>query len=181
MTTRQDTIAILKDGQKDCLRLVLHHYSSKEIARQLGISSHTVDQRLRLATRLLEASDRFEAARILATAEHGSDLSAAYQPLIYQPSHLSPPDQLCNKTLSDDNRDDRSDAQNLVLNDALAPFKVSKASGTETLFTNPVSFGEAIEKQLSLPAKFAWVVGISAVSLLAFGAAIAGLEVLSRL
>jgi DNA-binding CsgD family transcriptional regulator len=181
MTTERETVAILKEGQKECLRLVLHHYSSKEIARKLGISSHTVDQRLRLAARHLQASDRFEAARILGAAEHGDNPPVPYQPLIYQSSYLPPTDQFGNAMLSDDIGDSRFDAQSSELNDALTPFLVGHTSGTETLFTNPVSFGEGTYTRLGLPAKIAWVVSISTISLLAFGAAIAGLEVLSRL
>jgi DNA-binding CsgD family transcriptional regulator len=181
MTTQHDPVALLKDGQKECLRLVLHHYSSKVIARQLGISSHTVDQRLRLAVRHLAASDRFEAARILAAAEHGDEPPIPYQPLIYQSSHLPSPDQLGNQEASGDIRDNRFDNQSSGLNDAFTPFVVGQTNGTETLFSNPVSFGEATPTHLGIPAKIAWVVSISTISLLAFSAAIAGLEVLSRL
>ncbi len=181
MVTTLDTVATLKDGQKDCLRLVLQHYSSKDIARRLGISSHTVDQRLRIATRHLQATDRFEAARILAGAEYGDSPPMPYQPLIYQSPHLSSSDPLGKSQLSSDYRDGHFDTQSSMLNDALTPFTVGHASGTETLFSHPVSFGEATLTGLSLPAKIAWVVGISTVSLMAFGAAIAGLEVLSRI
>ena len=40
-------VARLTGGQIECLLLVDRHYSSKEIASQLGISPHTVDQRIR--------------------------------------------------------------------------------------------------------------------------------------
>ena len=59
----------LNDGQRDCLRLVYAHMSSKEIAAELGISPHTVDQRLRAAMRILDCDSRFAAARMLATQE----------------------------------------------------------------------------------------------------------------
>ena len=42
-------VAKLSEGQLDCLRLVAQHLSSKEIAVELGISPHTVDQRVRQA------------------------------------------------------------------------------------------------------------------------------------
>lgn len=61
----------LSDGQKECLRLVIAHKTSKEIARQLGISSHTVDQRLRYAIRTLGARTRMQAALRLYEAEGG--------------------------------------------------------------------------------------------------------------
>jgi DNA-binding CsgD family transcriptional regulator len=63
-------IGRLSEGQKDCLRLVLTHMTSKEIARHLGISSHTVDQRLRYAIRTLGARTRMQAALKLLEAEN---------------------------------------------------------------------------------------------------------------
>ena len=46
-------IARLSQGQLDCLRLVNEHLSSKEIAAELNISPHTVDQRIRQALHIL--------------------------------------------------------------------------------------------------------------------------------
>jgi len=77
----------LSEGQRECLRMVLRHMSSKEIARALGISRHTVDQRLRLAMTLLGASNRVEAARLFAEAE-GRD-PAQYQRFAYQSPELA--------------------------------------------------------------------------------------------
>lgn len=52
----------LTEGQIECLRLVARHYTSKEIARKLGISHFTVDQRLDAARRKLGVASRKEAA-----------------------------------------------------------------------------------------------------------------------
>jgi len=81
-----DRLARVPEGQRACLRLVLRHMSSKEIGRTLGISSHTVDQRLKQAMRTLGASSRVEAARMLAALEGG----AGYQPLVYQMADIDP-------------------------------------------------------------------------------------------
>ncbi len=59
----------LTEMQKQCLRRVLLHYSSKDIARELGVSPHTVDNHLKAAMQRLRATSRFEAARILAADE----------------------------------------------------------------------------------------------------------------
>lgn len=64
-----DRLGQLSGGQRDCLRLVLRHMSSKQIAAELKISPHTVDQRLKQAMRILGASSRVEAAQALAAAE----------------------------------------------------------------------------------------------------------------
>ncbi|HEX8262447.1 MAG TPA: sigma factor-like helix-turn-helix DNA-binding protein [Allosphingosinicella sp.] len=76
----RDRLARVSEGQRACLRLVLEHRSSKDIARVLAISPHTVDQRIRFAMKALGAGSRVEAARILAAAE----AEQGYQPLIYQ-------------------------------------------------------------------------------------------------
>lgn len=70
----------LTDSQRACLRLVLAHMTSKQIARELGISPHTVDAHLKAALKVVGASNRTEAALILASAEGDS----ACQPLAYQ-------------------------------------------------------------------------------------------------
>ena len=59
-------VARLSPGQLDCLRLVDQHLSSKEIATELGISPHTVDQRIRQALQILGVERRTHAARIVA-------------------------------------------------------------------------------------------------------------------
>lgn len=61
----ESRIAGLTEGQRLCLMLVSEQRSSKEIARHLGISSHTVDQRMRAALKTLGVQQRAEAARLL--------------------------------------------------------------------------------------------------------------------
>jgi DNA-binding CsgD family transcriptional regulator len=51
-------IAELSDKQREVLELVIDRKSSKEIARILGISKHTVDQRIMLARQKYGAADR---------------------------------------------------------------------------------------------------------------------------
>ncbi|HET9356050.1 MAG TPA: helix-turn-helix transcriptional regulator [Sphingomicrobium sp.] len=75
-------VARLSAGQLDCLRLVNEHLSSKEIAAELNISPHTVDQRIRGALHLLGVERRSQAARLVAQV-HGP-----YQRLIHQPPHI---------------------------------------------------------------------------------------------
>lgn len=75
----------LTDGQRDCLRLVYAHMTSKDIARALDISPHTVDMRLRTAMKTLGVASRIDAARALIDAEGGVDPhQSPYQSLIYQ-------------------------------------------------------------------------------------------------
>jgi len=75
-------IARLTEGQLDCLRLVDQHLSSKEIANELSISPHTVDQRIRQALHTLGVERRTQAARLVA------QYSGPYQRLIHQTPHI---------------------------------------------------------------------------------------------
>jgi DNA-binding CsgD family transcriptional regulator len=54
----------LTERERECLRLVDRHLSSKEIARELGLSKHTVDWHLDKARKRLGAPDRYAAARL---------------------------------------------------------------------------------------------------------------------
>ena len=75
-------VARLTAGQLDCLRLVDQHLSSKEIASELHISPHTVDQRIRQALGILGVERRTQAARIVAQFDE------PYQRLIHQSPHI---------------------------------------------------------------------------------------------
>src|SRR5690242_2278149 len=78
----QERVARLTSGQLDCLRLVDQHLSSKEIATELGISPHTVDQRVRQALQILGVDTRKQAARIV------DQYSGPYQRLIHQSPYI---------------------------------------------------------------------------------------------
>src|SRR5215216_5357904 len=75
-------ITRLSAGQLDCLRLVDQHLSSKEIAAELKISPHTVDQRVRQSLQILGVERRSQAARLVA------QYSGPYQRLIHQTPHI---------------------------------------------------------------------------------------------
>ena len=77
-----ERVARLSSGQLACLQLVDQHLSSKEIAQELGISSHTVDQRMRGALHVLGVERRSQAARMVAQA------AGPYQRLIHQSPHI---------------------------------------------------------------------------------------------
>lgn len=83
----QDRISRLSVGQRQCLELVNQHLSSKQIALQLGISPHTVDQRVRQALQILGVDKRGDAARIVAAAAPSGD-EGIYQRLIHQAPYI---------------------------------------------------------------------------------------------
>lgn len=70
----------LSTREKDTLRLLLNGHDAKSIARNLDLSVHTVNERLREARRKLGVSSSREAARRLAEAERlGHDFLADKQ------------------------------------------------------------------------------------------------------
>lgn len=94
---RNPRVTLLTESERACLRLVYQHMTSKDIARQLGVSPHTVDMRLRQAIRKLEVTTRVEAARALLLEDITQGISPAtkeaaekegYQGLIYQASEI---------------------------------------------------------------------------------------------
>lgn len=84
--------ANLSSGQLEVLRLVNRHLNSKEIASSLGISSHTVDQRVRAAIRTLGVTRRSEAARLVDAYDRCLGLAPSDKPLEYQRLIHQPPD-----------------------------------------------------------------------------------------
>lgn len=75
-------VAELSDKQREVLDLVVARKSSKEIARILGISKPTVDQRIALARQKFGAANRNE----LVTQYLAS--SAIYDRVTYDPVHV---------------------------------------------------------------------------------------------
>jgi DNA-binding CsgD family transcriptional regulator len=61
----------LTEKEKQTLRLIVRGHDAKSTARHLGLSVHTVNERLRDARRKLEVSSSREAARLLFNAEGG--------------------------------------------------------------------------------------------------------------
>lgn len=66
MTTGTDTLTV---REKDTLRLILRGHDAKSAARELGLSVHTVNERLRDARRKLGVTSSREAARRLLAEE----------------------------------------------------------------------------------------------------------------
>lgn len=66
----QPAIHALTEKEKQTLRLLVEGYDAKSMARHLGLSVHTVNERLRDARRKLSTPSSREAARLLREAEH---------------------------------------------------------------------------------------------------------------
>ncbi|MBX9665311.1 sigma factor-like helix-turn-helix DNA-binding protein [Novosphingobium sp.] len=89
---REDILASLTDKQRAVLDLLIEHKTSKEISRILGISHHTVDQRILLARAKLGVATRSEVAqayrRLVATP---ATVAAVYERSVYDFSDVAPP------------------------------------------------------------------------------------------
>ncbi|MBW0150892.1 MAG: helix-turn-helix transcriptional regulator, partial [Phenylobacterium sp.] len=67
-----EQVQLLTARERECLRLVDRHFSSKQIARELGMSKTSVDTYCDRARRKLGVNDRYHAARLLADHERES-------------------------------------------------------------------------------------------------------------
>src|SRR5689334_24493498 len=63
--TTDASVELLTPRERECLRLVDQHLSSKQIARELGMSKTSVDTYCDRARRKLGVDDRYAAARLL--------------------------------------------------------------------------------------------------------------------
>lgn len=183
----------LNEGQRDCLRLVLGHMNSKEIGRELGVSPHTVDQRLRRSMRLLNASSRFEAARKFSQI----DTENAYQSLIYQSPDVEKEMQTGKLGASVKpehrfERDWKENHQNEHHRNADSGqdtdgdrYPRDHYSGNHYPNINinryPIPRYQCEKNQLTVFEKLGWIGLIAIGSALSFGGILAGLEALSRL
>lgn len=178
--------ALLSNGQLEVLRLINRHLNSKEIAAELGISSHTVDQRVRGAIQRLQVARRSEAARMVAAFESASaeasteqDLSPLpYQRLIHQAPHIDAepaPDQIDGAVSSQIRHADRTGrvgAERLETEQRfpLRPF-----------LSFPVSTPQQPSNGWSVGLRLTAICGIAIASSFSAGMLLAGLESLARL
>jgi DNA-binding CsgD family transcriptional regulator len=175
----------LTQGQRDCLRLVGQYLSSKEIARVLDISPHTVDQRLKRATALLEVPTRFDAARLfmrhndVATAPALDD--QLYEPLVYQRPDLSNAAQIDNLDSSPGTLDRPGDE----VGDELHEFQERYFANASRVAPPPsiwsVLVGAQHDNELSVQARVVVMVLIAMCAVMGFAALVSVAEGLSRI
>lgn len=68
----RDGLRALTEKEKQTLRLIVRGHDAKSTARSLGLSVHTINERLRDARRKMAVSSSREAARLLLAAEGGA-------------------------------------------------------------------------------------------------------------
>lgn len=167
-------VAQLSEGQLECLKLVARHMSSKEIAAELDISPHTVDQRIRQSLAILDVSRRTQAARLVEDV-HGRP----YQRLIHQSPYIQPdpgPEQ------------EEGTASNQIRHAGRAGSSGYGASKTEQDVTAsrfslqlPFATGRQPRNEMSVGTRLLWIVIIAFGAAFAAGMYLAGLESLARM
>jgi len=166
-------VAKLTPGQLDCLMLVDQHLSSKEIAAELNISPHTVDQRIRGALHTLGVSRRQQAARIVARHK------GPYQRLIHQTPHVAIPasdPQPAGAVSHQIRHADRA-------GEAGGPsFKTEQRAGASwSSLPLPFATRSHPRNEMSVALRLLWIVVISTGAAFSAGMYLAGLESLARL
>ncbi len=168
-----DSVARLTQGQLDCLLLVDQHLSSKEIAVELGISSHTVDQRIRQALQILQVERRAQAARLVAQRH------APYQRLIHQSPDIEGkpiPGQFDGAVGFQIRHADRAGKAGVL---GFKTEQSPKSSGSSL----PLPFATRSQprNEMSVGFRMLWIVLIAIGALFSAGMYLAGLESLSRM
>jgi DNA-binding CsgD family transcriptional regulator len=167
-----ERVARLSRGQLDCLLLVDQHLSSKEIAAELHISPHTVDQRIRGALQALGVERRTQAARIVARHQ------GSYQRLIHQSPYIegTPPGGQSVGAVSHQIRhaDRAGEAGGPDLNTEQRP-------ATWSSLPLPFATRSHPRNEMSVGLRLLWIFLIATGAAFSAGMYLAGLESLARL
>ena len=170
-------VSRLSQGQIDCLLLVDQHLSSKEISLRLGISPHTVDQRIRGALEKLGVERRGEAARMVAAVLDPNQ--AAYQRLIHQSPHIDHDPANGHQSGAVSNQIRHADR----VGEAGPPgVKTEQRSGTSRPpLQMPFATRSHPNNEMGVGQRLLWIFLIAIGSAFSAGMYLAGLESLSRL
>jgi DNA-binding CsgD family transcriptional regulator len=175
----------LSSGQRDCLSLVAQMMTSKEIGRRLGISPHTVDERLKRAVATLGTATRFEAARMyVASLEHKDRPAFAWddhQSMTYQAPEVVETAASFMLEPSSESQVRLDDGDQHELHEAHTPyFDVPRQSPSQSSVWSAFLDGHW-ENRLSPGARIASIILIAVLAVFAMGALVSIYEGLSRL
>ena len=173
----ESPVARLSQGQIECLLLVDRHHSSKEIAARLGISPHTVDQRIRGALEKLGVERRGEAARMVAAALSPDD--PTYQRLIHQPPYIDPTVEAGQETSTVGTQIRHADRAG----EASPPGNLTEQSpvGSGSPLQLPFATRSHPSNEMSVGLRLIWIILIAIGATFSAGMYLAGLESLSRM
>jgi DNA-binding CsgD family transcriptional regulator len=167
-----ERVGRLSEGQLQVLRLVDEHLNSKEIAAELGISPHTVDQRIRGAIKTLGVSKRQEAARVVAQVQ-------PYQRLIHQPPHIDEPAESAETDGAVSFQIRHADRAGGVGSSGLETEQGTLVS--RPFLVPPWSTRSHPRNEMSVGQRLLWILSIAMGASFSAGMYLAGLESLARL
>ena len=143
----------LTEAQRACLRLVLTHHNSKEIAAIFGVSPSAIDKRIERAIQILGVGTRFEAARRLQEHEQGVTGDTV---LVREPTEAEEP-ALTYERLPSEPFDVPNPPSNTPDRSQIEPwglvrrfFGISGESGSTGVARNRFSVGDRIIRLLAL-------------------------------
>lgn len=167
-------MAALSAGERECLRLVSKLQSSKQIARTLEISPHTVDQRMRVACRKVGARNRNEAALMLAEYEALNGPLSSNVPIADIPAERPGFPQLA--------AGESAHETHIVQNgyDSSGPGERAPPEWAAR-FGAPLPVQGRNRNDLTFGQKMGWAVAVAAASILIFGVLLAALSALGQL
>jgi len=168
----QQRIARLSQGQLDVLRLVDQHLSSKEIAAELGISPHTVDQRIRGSLQVLGVERRAHAARLIALH------CGPYQRLIHQSPYIegeAVTGQSVGAVRNQIRHADRAGES------GVAGFNTEQKPSSWSSLPLPIATRSSPRNEMSIGQRLLWITLIAMGAAFSAGMYLAGLESLARL
>jgi DNA-binding CsgD family transcriptional regulator len=169
----QQRVDRLTAGQLDCLRLVDQHLSSKEIASELNISPHTVDQRIRQALQILGVERRTQAARLV--ARH----SGPYQRLIHQSPHIEGLGEPGHPGAAVGHQIRHADRAGGIGNAGF--LTEQRPASFRSLLQLPFATRSHPRNEMSVGQRLFWIAGIAIGAAFSAGMYLAGLESLARL
>ncbi|MBW0144329.1 helix-turn-helix domain-containing protein [Sphingomicrobium clamense] len=166
-------VAQLSEGQLEVLRMVANHMNSKEIAAELDISPHTVDQRARQAIQILGVSRRQEAARLVVQVEGPSQRLIHQSPYIPEATESSQSENTVGTQIRHASRAGGSDFAGLQTEQGSARIRTS--------LPLPFATGSQPRNEMGVGFRLLWIVLIAIGALFSAGMYLAGLESLARL
>ena len=165
-------VARLTPAQLDCLLLVDQHLSSKEIAAELHISPHTVDQRIRQALAILGVERRSQAARVVAQAK------GPYQRLIHQSPYIPANVHSGHPEAAVSHQIRHADRAGGAFE---AGFNTEQRPTTGSFLQPPFATRSNPRNEMSVGQRLFWVAAIAIGAAFSAGMYLAGLESLARL
>ena len=167
-----ERVARLSPGQLDCLLLVDQHLSSKEIAAELHISPHTVDQRIRQALGILGVERRTQAARIV------TQFKEPYQRLIHQSPYIPAEPQTDHPEAAVSHQIRHADRAGEA---GEAGFLTEQRPASWSSLQPPFATRRNPRNEMSVGQRLFWIAAIAIGAAFSAGMYLAGLESLARL